>query len=156
MDTSTNTSTVWFNLRRQDQIGNIAYEGQEVSLSRHPIDPSQIAHTEDHFLSSQLNSSVPDSYYDYDSDEGYEISEATPDDDTAALDAKIDKLKGELISDTNLESYLNRILWAVGESFQIYWGYHPAVITKIDSHLRLKSDTEAGICKMLEKAWCGS
>ena len=48
---------------------------------------------------------------DYDSDEGFEISEATPDDDTAALDAKIDKLKGELISDTkNLESYLNRIL----------------------------------------------
>ncbi len=73
-------------------------EGQEPSLSRDPISPV-------------TNPTISDSYYDYDSDEGFEISEATPDDDTAALDAKIDKLKGELISDTkNLESYLNRIL----------------------------------------------
>ncbi len=54
---------------------------------------------------------MPDRFYDYDSDdEGFEISEATPDDDTAALDAKIEKLKGEFASDTNLETYLNRIM----------------------------------------------
>lgn len=59
---------------------------------------------------SMMDSSISDSYYDYDSDEEFEISEATPDDDTAQLNAKIDKLKGELLSDINLESYLNKIL----------------------------------------------
>eukprot|EP00535_Pseudo-nitzschia_heimii_P002295 CAMPEP_0197188390 /NCGR_PEP_ID=MMETSP1423-20130617/17708_1 /TAXON_ID=476441 /ORGANISM="Pseudo-nitzschia heimii, Strain UNC1101" /LENGTH=749 /DNA_ID=CAMNT_0042640199 /DNA_START=73 /DNA_END=2322 /DNA_ORIENTATION=- len=60
--------------------------------------------------SSILHHHTSDSYYDYDSDKEFEISEATPDDDTAQLDAKIDKLKGELLSDINLESYLNQIL----------------------------------------------
>lgn len=65
----------------------------------------------DHLLSAITNPTMTDSYYDYESDEGYEISEDTPDDDTDALDAKIDKLKENLISDTkSMEAYLNNIL----------------------------------------------
>ena len=100
-------------------------QGQESSPSRGPIDPPQDFNAQDpveerenprskSFIyppSPVMNPSIPDSYYDYDTDEGFEISVSTPDDDTAALGEKIERLKGELLSDTkNLESYLNKIL----------------------------------------------
>lgn len=99
-------------------------EEQKSSLSRGPVDLPRDFDGEDqvqnekqiksktfvHASNTVIHPSITDSYYDYDTDDGFEISEATPDDDTAALDAKIDKLKGELVSDTNMESYLNQIL----------------------------------------------
>jgi hypothetical protein len=107
-----------------EQTENGSEEGHKSSSRREPINPPRDFDAEDqiqelenfrsktlvHASTPVMNPGIPDSYYDYDTDEGFEISEATPDDDTAALDAKIEKLKGELISDTNLESYLNQIL----------------------------------------------
>jgi len=108
-----------------EQKQNRSFEGQESSVTRDTINPplnyddegalqeraSPQSKSFDDSLSPITNPTMTDSYYDYDSDEGYEISEATPDDDTAALDAKIDKLKENLISDTkNMEAYLTKIL----------------------------------------------
>jgi len=116
----------------EEQTERGSKEGQKSSYSRKPINPPRDFHAEgrvqerenyivqerENYISKSfmyasspvMHPSTPDSYYDYDTDEGFEISEATPDDDTAALDAKIDKLKEELISDIKLESYLNQIL----------------------------------------------
>lgn len=108
----------------EEQTEKIANDGQKSSFSPEPIYPPRDFDAEDgvqeiknfrtkRFVCTsrpEMHPSIFDSYYDYDTDDGFEISEATPDDDTAALDAKIDKLKGELISDINLESYLNQIL----------------------------------------------
>jgi hypothetical protein len=89
-----------------------AEEGLNLPSSREMIDPRRDFDADGRVSEREHsnNPNMPGNYYDYDSDEGFEISEATPDDDTAALDAKIDKLKEEVVSDTSLESYLNQIV----------------------------------------------
>ena len=97
-----NSSRIIFDERKEWRPNG----GERSSTSRQPIQQTQNANA-----NSPASRTIPERYYDYDSDdEGFEISEATPDDDTAALDAKIEKLKGEFVSDTNLETYLNKIM----------------------------------------------
>ena len=104
-------------IRIEEQGDEEGGQQQNASLIGQGMHPFQDTHHEERMqesgvspLKEFVNMTSQDSYYDYDTDDGLEISEATPDDDTATLDAKIDQLKGELISDVNLESYLSEIL----------------------------------------------